>query len=338
MSTLNFPDPAVTQTYTEAGITWTWNATMGVWSAASLPALDEILLVDGSNASTGQQEFQGGIVVPGSSISSDTKATPDTEIYVNEGDPVGCSVTLNKTTDGGNQSQGLGVYYLDATTDHNKRYINILSQISAAASSTQDVQGFDAAITPQNTAGKVIAFRCNFNNTSNTGSGGAYQIYAQGDAPSYFAGNVGIGTDNAPSALTVDGGSIRQTNLAGAGNRAVYSGASGVLTNSSSDGTLKTNISSLGSQVEIVKQLNPVSYNWIDTKERGAQPEIGFIAQEVETLVPEVVGTNFDGTLSVDYPKLTATLTKALQEALERIEALEAAAGGGTTTTRKRKS
>ena len=35
MAQLNFPDPTVTQTYTEAGITWTWNATMGVWSTES---------------------------------------------------------------------------------------------------------------------------------------------------------------------------------------------------------------------------------------------------------------------------------------------------------------
>ena len=26
---LNFPDPNTTQTYTEAGGTWTWNATLG---------------------------------------------------------------------------------------------------------------------------------------------------------------------------------------------------------------------------------------------------------------------------------------------------------------------
>ena len=32
MATLNFPDPNSTQTYEAAGITWTWNATLGVWS------------------------------------------------------------------------------------------------------------------------------------------------------------------------------------------------------------------------------------------------------------------------------------------------------------------
>ena len=33
MATFNFPNPVDTQTYTEAGITWTWNATLGVWSS-----------------------------------------------------------------------------------------------------------------------------------------------------------------------------------------------------------------------------------------------------------------------------------------------------------------
>ena len=45
--------------------------------------------------------------------------------------------------------------------------------------------------------------------------------------------------------------------------------------------------------------------------------------EDVQQLVPEVIGTNSDGMLSLDYPKLTATLIKALQEAMERIEELE---------------
>ena len=33
MAKLNFPDPNDTQVYEAAGIKWTWNATMQVWSA-----------------------------------------------------------------------------------------------------------------------------------------------------------------------------------------------------------------------------------------------------------------------------------------------------------------
>ena len=65
------------------------------------------------------------------------------------------------------------------------------------------------------------------------------------------------------------GGNVGVSTLTGTGNRAVYSTASGNLTNSSSDASLKTNVTTLGSQSEVVKQLNPVSFNWIDTEERA---------------------------------------------------------------------
>jgi hypothetical protein len=112
--------------------------------------------------------------------------------------------------------------------------------------------------------------------------------------------------------------------LAGTGNRAVYSTSGGSLTNSSSDLSLKTNIEELLYGINAVKQLNPVSFNWKDTEKLGAQKEIGFIAQDVQQVVPEVVGTNSDGTLSLDYPKMVAVLTKAVQEQQTLIDRLEA--------------
>jgi len=117
---------------------------------------------------------------------------------------------------------------------------------------------------------------------------------------------------------------FKVSDLAGSGNRAVYSNQNGILTNSSSDETLKTNVTSMSTQYNIVKQLNPVTYNWIDTENLGTQQEIGFIAQQMQTHVPQVIGTNNDDTLTIDYPKLTAVLTKALQEAITKIENLEA--------------
>ena len=111
--------------------------------------------------------------------------------------------------------------------------------------------------------------------------------------------------------------------LSGTGNRAVYSDANGLLTNTASDRTLKTNVQSLTYGLEVVSNLIPVSYNWIDTERFGEQREIGFLAQEVQEYVPEVIGINGDGKLSLDYSKLTSVLVKAIQELSAKNAALE---------------
>ena len=65
----------------------------------------------------------------------------------------------------------------------------------------------------------------------------------------------------------------------------------GTLQPGTSDARLKTNVASLPSMVDVVKALRPVTYNWIDVEENGSYVELGFIAQEVEEHVPEVVRT-----------------------------------------------
>jgi hypothetical protein len=102
--------------------------------------------------------------------------------------------------------------------------------------------------------------------------------------------------------------------LSGTGIRSVYSDGAGRLTNTSSDATLKENVDPISQGLDVVMQLNPVSFNWKNVDDNGPQREIGFIAQEVQPIIPEVIGVNLEGTLSLDYPKLVAVLTKAIQE------------------------
>jgi len=116
---------------------------------------------------------------------------------------------------------------------------------------------------------------------------------------------------------------ITTPSLAGTGTRAVYSDENGMLTNSSSDRTLKTNIKPIDDNLKKVMRLAPISFNWIDSDKKGSQTEIGLIAQEVQMVVPEVVGKNFDGTLSLDYPKLVAVLIGAIQEQQVQIDNLK---------------
>jgi hypothetical protein len=147
-------------------------------------------------------------------------------------------------------------------------------------------------------------------------SGNAYEVW---DSSS--------GTASRVSLVTYLGGAIFATGrinaLSGTGNRAVYSDGNGILTNSSSDQTLKESVENIADGPVIVSALRPVRFNWIDTARFGSQREVGLIAQEVQAVLPEVVGTNNDGTLTVDYPKIVSVLISAVQSLQQRVAALE---------------
>jgi hypothetical protein len=74
-------------------------------------------------------------------------------------------------------------------------------------------------------------------------------------------------------------------------------------------------------------QLNPVTYIFKD--DSANTPQVGFIAQEVQQIIPEVV-TGKEGdlskgeTLGIVYGNLVPVLTKAIQEQQAEIEALKA--------------
>ncbi|MFI5168157.1 MAG: tail fiber domain-containing protein, partial [Thermoanaerobaculales bacterium] len=57
----------------------------------------------------------------------------------------------------------------------------------------------------------------------------------------------------------------------------------------------------------------------------GTNREIGFIAQEVEAVLPEVVHVEADGYRSMDYAKLTALLVEVAKAQQTEIEALKMA-------------
>jgi hypothetical protein len=115
-------------------------------------------------------------------------------------------------------------------------------------------------------------------------------------------------------------------NLTG-GATTLSTDASGNVIRTPSDINLKTNIQDLEYGLQTIMQLRPIIHNWkesIDTEEKsinmGEGKSIGFIAQEVELLVPEIVcGEEYK---SIDYPKMVAILTKAIQELSKQNEEL----------------
>ncbi len=88
-----------------------------------------------------------------------------------------------------------------------------------------------------------------------------------------------------------------------------------------SDANLKTNIQNLSDSLAKILELRGVTFNWknrVDEKEN-----IGFIAQEVEKIFPELVYGE-DGSKSVNYVSLVPVLVEAVKELDEKNKELEA--------------
>jgi site-specific recombinase XerD len=143
------------------------------------------------------------------------------------------------------------------------------------------------------------------------GSGAMYLNYYSGTGGIVFgngasgesmkiegSGNVGI-NDSTPSYKLDVNGTIRGYGIT-----------------DSSDIRLKENITSLDSQTSLDKilSLQGIKYNWIDKETYGSADQIGFIAQDMESVIPELVKTDTQGYKSIAYGKLTAIIVEGIKE------------------------
>lgn len=89
--------------------------------------------------------------------------------------------------------------------------------------------------------------------------------------------------------------------------------------NSLSDLNLKTNVNTINNSSDILSQIRGVSFNWKDNGKKS----YGVIAQEIESVLPELVETNDKNIKSVNYSAIIAFLIESNKELQKRIEALE---------------
>jgi hypothetical protein len=104
----------------------------------------------------------------------------------------------------------------------------------------------------------------------------------------------------------------------------------------SSDMRYKKNIKPVAESLKLINQLQPVHYYFKTPEELktdqitsvafagdvNSEKQVGFIAQEVEKIFPEVVHTDNEGYKSIDYAKFSPFLIKAMQEQQVLIEEL----------------
>ena len=104
-----------------------------------------------------------------------------------------------------------------------------------------------------------------------------------------------------------------------------------------SDATMKSNIQPLNSGLNIIGQLTPVSYQWNNTSTDSGKTHIGFLAQNLQQALPEVV---YDHEwiqnpetgerewaetrhLGINYSEIIPVLVRGIQEQQELISQLQ---------------
>lgn len=90
-----------------------------------------------------------------------------------------------------------------------------------------------------------------------------------------------------------------------------------------SDLTLKNTVTTLPNSLNLITRLRPVTFKWntvTDTMMSGVHA--GFIAQEVDTIIPQVVRTGNAGKKSVAYSELIPYLVSAIQSQQKSIDSL----------------
>ena len=103
-------------------------------------------------------------------------------------------------------------------------------------------------------------------------------------------------------------------------NAGSYAGMFGGAYTNASDARYKANVVDTSRGLAEVLALRPRDFNLLSDGTRN----VGFIAQEVQPVVPELVSTDEEGFMGVCYDGVIPILVKAIQELTARIKTLEA--------------
>jgi hypothetical protein len=97
-----------------------------------------------------------------------------------------------------------------------------------------------------------------------------------------------------------------------------------------SDSRLKTNVETLSDSLDSLLKLEPVEFDWKEITpeyqffvEKGITHSIGFIAQQVKAVIPQLVHLRSDGYYTIDYPRINAVLVEGIKEQQVFIEEVE---------------
>ncbi len=180
--------------------------------------------------------------------------------------------------------------------------------------------GNGAGLNSAGSSNVFIGFQAGANET---GNGRLYIANSSTNSPLIFgnfsAGTVGLGTIAPTQTLDVNGNARFRSIGSGTFAYNLNITSDGTLTTATSDISMKENIEQISNALESVTKLRGVFFNWKD--DAMGSKQLGMIAQEVATVIPEIVFTNpVDGLKGINYAQTSALFVEAIKEQQQQIE------------------
>ena len=148
-------------------------------------------------------------------------------------------------------------------------------------------------------------------------------------------------TDSNSAALRITAGGVAISSVGSSNGGYALQGSgdayfSGTVTWGSSDKRLKTNVKNIDNPLEKISKINGIYFNWNElakelTDKDTDKREVGFIAQEVQEVMPEIIaragfdvanptGANY---LTIQYEKIVPLLVECIKELKKEIDQLK---------------
>jgi hypothetical protein len=171
------------------------------------------------------------------------------------------------STDTNHNTGHVRVYELAHTTTTTPIYQKIHSDVNSSGSFSTDISLNNSLIVPSNIT--IV--------DSSSNNYGSYTVYTDKAATNFFS--VGKSASHVFNIVNHD-------------NAGVYMASGSTSLTSTSDARLKTAIEPIEDATDKLMQLNPCTYKWKTQDEADPKKHVGFIAQEVEALFPNLVNEN----------------------------------------------